>query len=121
MLKRKIEEKQAGTASKEAESSSKPAEPIKDPVVEEFDIESWFTKPDWKNRPQLSAEELKVKIETWFKGRDWKATPARQLKFFTQHKKLIKGEVISWKYLTDLKCIAILADMEYSTSNICKI
>ena len=52
-------------------------------------------------------EELKKNIESWFKGRDWKATPARQLKFFTHNKKIIKGEVISWKYLPDMKCIVI--------------
>ena len=63
-LKRKIEEKQAETASKQVETSSKVAEPPKDPVVQQFDIEAWFKKPDWKTKPQVTSEVLKKNIES---------------------------------------------------------
>ena len=63
LLKRKIDEKKIESASKETESSKKPSEPIKDPVVQEFDIEAWFKKPDWKNRPRESDEELKRRLD----------------------------------------------------------
>ena len=52
----------------------------------------------------MSDEEIKRRLETWFKKPE---KSVQQLKFFTQHKKMIKGEVISWKYISDLICIAI--------------
>ena len=59
LLKRKIDEKQAESVSSQAESSTKASEPIKDPVIPDFDIDAWFKKPDWKNYPKVSDGEIK--------------------------------------------------------------
>ena len=54
--------------------------------------------------PKVSEEERKKRFDTWFRKPD---ESARQLKYFTQNKKLIKGEAISWRYIGELDCIAI--------------
>ena len=63
VLKRKVEEKQAATSSKQAESSDKASQTIKDPVIPEFDIEAWFKRPNWNDLPKISEEERKRRFD----------------------------------------------------------
>ena len=52
----------------------------------------------------MSKEEILRRRETWLIKPD---KAARQLKFFTQPKNSVKGEIVSWKYLEELDCIAV--------------